>query len=72
MKTDGHKLPIDAASPLVNFEFFIGGMMLVIYFGSPIAMIDEHGEILMRNINYPIFLIEYLIQNYEMHKFQWN
>lgn len=38
------------------------GLLFVCYFGLIIAIVTERGELLARNENYPIFLIQYLIE----------
>ena len=39
------------------------GVMVIIYFGRPIALVNEHGGMVWRDEQYPIFLIEHLIEN---------
>jgi len=64
MKTNGHDF--------VDFKFEFNGILIVVYFGNPIAMIDEDGQILMRDQSYPLYLVEYLVENMPMHYYMEN
>lgn len=66
MKTDGHEIDF------VAYDFVFDGMLIIIYFGKPIAAIHEDGTLVMRNEDYPLGLIEYLIENMSMHNFWLN
>jgi hypothetical protein len=45
-----------------NVRVLVRGVMLVLYFGRMIALVDEKGGVLWRDQRFPIFLIDYLIE----------
>lgn len=52
-------------------QVLVRGAMAVFYFGNLIALVDELGSIVWRNEQFPIFLIEYLIEH-PTPQGQWN
>lgn len=46
---------------MIQYEVLIGGMVVVWYFGRLIAIVDEKGSLYWRDQRYPIWLVEYLV-----------
>lgn len=65
MRINGH-------DEIVRFQFIFKGMMIILYFGEPIAIIDEDGEIIMRDDSYPLYLVNFLVEEMNMHCFWLN
>ena len=47
------------------------GVMTVFYFGRLIALVNERGQIIWRDPLFPLFLVEYLIEN-PPQQYRWN
>lgn len=47
------------------------GVMTVFYFSRLIALVNERGQIVWRDPVYPLFLVEYLIEN-PPPQYRWN
>lgn len=47
------------------------GVMTVFYFNRLIALLDEQGRIVWRDPRFPVFLVEYLIEN-PPPQYRWN
>lgn len=67
MKTNGPN-----PSQLVEYAIDLEGILTIIYFGRPIAVIDSAGQIIMRDERYPLGLVDYLVENINGHKFWLN
>lgn len=39
------------------------GVMAIFYFGRLIALVDEQGKVIWRDAFFPLYLVEYLIEN---------
>ncbi len=50
----------------------VEGLLIVKYFGELIALVDHRGNFIWRDENYPVFLIDYLIQNPLPENYRWN
>lgn len=50
----------------------VNGIIMVFYFGVMIAAINNLGEIIVRDYRYPLYLIEYLIQQPTHENAKWN
>jgi hypothetical protein len=68
MKTNGH----DEVFVLANYDFAFDGILIINYMGNPIAVVGEDGTLIMRDNNYPIGLVDFLIENINMHHFWLN
>jgi hypothetical protein len=47
------------------------GVMTVFYLNQLIALVNEKGQIVWRDTTYPLFLVEYLIEN-PPPQYRWN
>lgn len=55
----------------MEIQILVRGAIAVFYFDRLIALVNEVGMIVWRDEKYPIFLIEYLIQQQD-HQDEWN
>jgi len=55
----------------MDIQILVRGAMAVFYFDRLIALVNEMGLIVWRDEKFPIYLIEYLIQQPD-HQAQWN
>lgn len=55
-----------------QIEFLLSGAMVIRYFGAVIAIISADGQIIWRDIRFPIYLVEYLIMQPDHSKDIWN
>lgn len=68
-------MPYDAlrrSYPFTGHAINVQGLVMVYYFGRLIALIDNHGDMYWRDDYYPLFLVEYIIQQPDPLKIQWN
>ena len=56
----------------MNVQIIPSGVMTVFYFDRLIALIDEVGRTVWRDPNYPVYLVEYLIERPYLETYQWN
>ncbi len=49
----------------------ITSALAVFYFDRVIALVNEQGQVIWRDRNYPKFLVEYLIE-FPQPQYQWN
>lgn len=64
MKVDGHNF--------VSVKYEFEGVMLLFFMGDAVALVNSDGKVLMRNDEYPLFFVDFLMENLNMHKYQWN
>jgi len=55
----------------MDVQVLVKGVLAVFYFNKLIALVDQTGLIVWRDLNYPIFLVEYLIEMPD-HQDRWN
>ena len=55
-----------------QIQFLLSGAMVIRYFGAVIAIIAADGELIWRDIRFPIYLVEYLIMQPDHSKDIWN
>ena len=55
----------------IDIQTNVTGLILVFYFGNLIAVVSGEGKVIHRNPYYPMFLVEYLIEN-PPHQSRWN
>lgn len=49
----------------------VSGVMTVFYFNQLIALLNEHGKIVWRDERFPLYLVEFLIEN-PPPQYRWN
>ncbi len=54
-----------------TIEAMVTGAILVFYDGHLIGLINDKGKIMWRDMSYPLFLIEYLVNN-PIPQSEWN
>lgn len=55
----------------IRSHVIVTGVITVFYFSRLIALLNEQGNVLWRDPAYPLFLVEYLIEN-PPHQTRWN
>jgi hypothetical protein len=61
-----HRLKLNTQVQVIPYS------IAVFYFGRLIALVDERGAVIWRDPNYPLFLVEYLIEYPYLETGKWN
>jgi hypothetical protein len=65
------KKQLDLSRYFTQPRVIVNGVMTVFYFNRLIALIDNQGQVIWKDPKYPIFLVEFLIEN-PVPQSRWN